>query len=126
MGSSRVISPIRRRPSLKIAELDLQWVKQGEFKHVSGAQLWERARRRHRTCNVSSLLIGLESCAPQTQSPFGHKHDMSGTPSKISVFGCRKWRGYRCDSNKEELPANINGLHVTVTRQKFKNLIDVC
>lgn len=51
--------------------------------------------------HISSILIGVEGCAPGKSSPFkGVEHDTSGKSNYVSVRGGRKWRAYATNLNK--------------------------
>lgn len=98
---------------------------------VEYARLWEGASdtkgARH---TYSSVLVGLEGAAPQFQSPFHQKHSSDGKPNVLSALGNRKWEAYRVNS-ASQIPADINGLQMTITREDFEEfketveLIDV-
>jgi len=101
------------------------WVQESQLDDVRGVQLWGEAKRQSRHRNVSSLLIGLESSSPLMTSPAGFKHGPRGTSNPVSAFGCQKWRVYRA-SKALQVPADVDGLRVTVTSRSFRELRETC
>eukprot|EP00927_Polykrikos_kofoidii_P012895 TRINITY_DN15606_c1_g2_i1.p1 TRINITY_DN15606_c1_g2~~TRINITY_DN15606_c1_g2_i1.p1 ORF type:complete len:1559 (-),score=248.16 TRINITY_DN15606_c1_g2_i1:101-4777(-) len=92
---------------------------------VRGWHLWAEALRHVERHSISSVLIGLEGSAPHMRSPFGTEHDTSGKSANISAVGARKWRAYR-SNNALQIPADIGGMHMCITRRLFEKLVSTC
>eukprot|EP00448_Togula_jolla_P008846 CAMPEP_0170595442 /NCGR_PEP_ID=MMETSP0224-20130122/14564_1 /TAXON_ID=285029 /ORGANISM="Togula jolla, Strain CCCM 725" /LENGTH=729 /DNA_ID=CAMNT_0010919623 /DNA_START=44 /DNA_END=2233 /DNA_ORIENTATION=+ len=106
--------------------IDFAWVwEHVALEEVRGGQLWQQARQHSEIHRVSSVLLGLEGSAPQMRSPFGTLHDASGSSSKVSAVGNRKWRAYRVNSALQ-IPSDEGGIHVKITRQSFDDLVEAC
>lgn len=105
--------------------VDLVWLDEGRLREAHGAGLWDRAASLQETRRVSSVLLGLEGTAPGMRSPFGTDHDMSGASSPISAVGNSKWRRYRL-SNGFQIPADIGGLRMSLTRGAFRDFVEAC
>jgi len=92
---------------------------------VRGLELWAEAKKHEARRKVSSVLVGLEGSPPARKSPFGQEHDASGTSAKVSATGGRKWRAYR-KNNALQIPSDVGGMHVKITRTMFQEFMDTC
>ena len=72
----------------------------------------------------SSILLGVEGCAPGKRSPFGTVHQASGRSNPVSVRGSRKWRAFAANFKHLErgvnadlvIPMDLGGMRATVTK----------
>lgn len=72
--------------------------------------------------NVRSLLIGLESAAPQKVGIAG-KHDAGGKSKPYAAWGGLKWRAFsELYTTVPPVPASVGGMRVSIT----KPLLDLC
>jgi hypothetical protein len=95
---------------------------------TQGMNLFAMAEQREKNDpkhNISSVLLGLEGADPGNTSAFGCGHDASGQPSKISASGGRKWRAFRTN-NAPQIPADIGGMRMKITKPAFDELVDTC
>lgn len=113
------------RPYVDEAQ-DFSWIPKEDLgkSGVGGAHLWKLAASKGDACHAySSILIGLEGSAPHMKSPFNMKHCVDGKPNKLSAVGNRKWQAYRAN-NAQQIPAEIGGMQMVITKETFKDLIE--
>uniref|UniRef100_A0A7S0ZMB4 Uncharacterized protein n=1 Tax=Noctiluca scintillans TaxID=2966 RepID=A0A7S0ZMB4_NOCSC len=101
------------------------WLEEGALAEVEGAN-FGNIPTQYELRRVSSVLLGLEGCAPNTQSPFENvSHSVTATSNSISAFGNRKWRTYRAN-NALQIPSDKGGMRSRLTREMFSELVDNC
>ena len=128
------------------------WVEEGEAfsKGVSG-QLTSTKQLEGKTRRLSSVLMGVESCAPGKKSPFlGVEHGTSGKSNYVSARGARKWRAYALNAdtstasaaggnlasgstdlvNKNNkslsIPVDYGGMRLSLNKTQFETFKKIC
>eukprot|EP00747_Dinoflagellata_sp_TGD_P104839 gnl/TRDRNA2_/TRDRNA2_169359_c0_seq1.p1 gnl/TRDRNA2_/TRDRNA2_169359_c0~~gnl/TRDRNA2_/TRDRNA2_169359_c0_seq1.p1 ORF type:complete len:704 (-),score=119.51 gnl/TRDRNA2_/TRDRNA2_169359_c0_seq1:103-2148(-) len=106
--------------------IDFVWMKEEDtMSVVHGVDLWLEAKKQEDRHRISSILVGLEGSAPNYKSPFGMEHGADGGSNKVSALGGRKWRAFRANGALQ-IPSDENGMHVQITKQSFKDLVNLC
>jgi hypothetical protein len=73
---------------------------------------------------VSSLLVGIESCAPLKENIFGADHGLDAKSKELSAFGTRKWRDFR--NGSQAVPSDIGGIRFSVNAARFAFFKKLC